>query len=520
MHFSKTYSQLLLTLPPELRDNAIEYRQLKKLINQVVNELSSLGLSPSVLQRLLEQRDSSGIAKVQEVGDDETPTSADQSGPHPNHIVVYEFASTSTYLEPRLRLSLKHPSADAETSDISIPPSDVSPRESQLPTAHPTSILQALQLHSAALENHLIDSIDETHLVSGDSAKLLPGGNHELVIPLRSDTAFFRLLTTALESLSAHLVNVHANFTATLDSLSATISHAARPASSTSSFHPYSHITSNAASISVTASGAKSDLYSWREIFQIYIEAEVFESVGEATRGERSVEDSEERLRLFEERLTQRDLNSKRKLKLAQSRDALEMFLKLNSFILNLKKFQFANAEATRKILKKHTKRTALPLPAYVLERWNGPLPAPPPSLAVSNSRTDLALIPQPSTSLPRLLVQAIGTTLLPIVPHIDDYACLICTSIAFKPIRLICGHLFCVRCLVKLQKRGKANCPMCRAPTVLVADRTNVDWALLNFMQDWFPVESRAKLKQNEREAAKEELEEMGIEAQSCVLM
>ncbi len=28
MHFSKTYSQLLLTLPQELQDNAIEYRQV------------------------------------------------------------------------------------------------------------------------------------------------------------------------------------------------------------------------------------------------------------------------------------------------------------------------------------------------------------------------------------------------------------------------------------------------------------------------------------------------------------
>ncbi len=30
--------------------------------------------------------------------------------------------------------------------------------------------------------------------------------------------------------------------------------------------------------------------------------------------------------------------------------------------------------------------------------------------------------------------------------------------------------------------------------------------------MQDWFPEESQEKLKQNEREAAKEELEELGL--------
>jgi hypothetical protein len=101
--------------------------------------------------------------------------------------------------------------------------------------------------------------------------------------------------------------------------------------------------------------------------------------------------------------------------------------------------FQFANAEATRKILKKHTKRTALPLPSYLLSVLNSPLPASP-------LPAELALLPQPPASLPRLLVQAIGEILLPIVPHVDDYSCLICTSLAFKPIRLGCGHLFCVR--------------------------------------------------------------------------
>lgn len=47
-----------------------------------------------------------------------------------------------------------------------------------------------------------------------------------------------------------------------------------------------------------------------------------------------------------------------------------------------------------------------------------------------------------------------------------------------------------------------------------------NVDWALLNFMQDWFPREAALKLKQNEKEAAKEELEEMGIPDQGCIAM
>ena len=47
-----------------------------------------------------------------------------------------------------------------------------------------------------------------------------------------------------------------------------------------------------------------------------------------------------------------------------------------------------------------------------------------------------------------------------------------------------------------------------------------NVDWGLLNFMQDWFPVEAREKLKANEKEAAEEQMREMGIDPNGCVIM
>jgi hypothetical protein len=47
------------------------------------------------------------------------------------------------------------------------------------------------------------------------------------------------------------------------------------------------------------------------------------------------------------------------------------------------------------------------------------------------------------------------------------------------------------------------------------------VDWALMNFMRDWFPEESTLKLRQNESEAAKEQLAELGIDpSQRCIVM
>ena len=37
--------------------------------------------------------------------------------------------------------------------------------------------------------------------------------------------------------------------------------------------------------------------------------------------------------------------------------------------------------------------------------------------------------------------------------------------------------------------------------------------------MNDWFPEESKAKLKYNENEAAQEELQELGLDPNGCII-
>ena len=43
----------------------------------------------------------------------------------------------------------------------------------------------------------------------------------------------------------------------------------------------------------------------------------------------------------------------------------------------------------------------------------------------------------------------------------------------------------------------------------------------MLNFMKDWFPVEAKKKLQQNEREATEEQIEELrvGLKEPSCII-
>lgn len=185
----------------------------------------------------------------------------------------------------------------------------------------------------------------------------------EMIIPLASDSAFFSLLAAALQQLSAHLLTLRVQFEQTLHELSRTISSAARPMSEAGrdSFVPHSVLSDPTEPVSFTAAPAyaffhhshegKSDLYAWREIFQLYLDAEIFESTSERSRGERSVEDASDRLQAFVDRLKERHLwdeawledkghlkHETGRLQLKESRKAMVMFLRMNETLLDLKK--------------------------------------------------------------------------------------------------------------------------------------------------------------------------------------
>jgi E3 ubiquitin-protein ligase BAH len=106
------------------------------------------------------------------------------------------------------------------------------------------------------------------------------------------------------------------------------------------------------------------------------------------------------------------------------------------------------------------------------------------------------------------------SSKLLSILPQLDDYLCPICQSISMKPVRLSCSHVFCVRCLVKLQREAKRFCPMCRSDVVLSADATNLDNGLSNFLKLYFPKEAKEKQKENEGEVVQEQWRNVQLRA------
>lgn len=364
--------------------------------------------------------------------------------------------------------------------------------------------------------------------------------SREIVIPLTADTEFLDTLTGALANLTSLQSTQKHDFVEGTENLCNSVARVASPYAS------------------------KNDMYVWREIFSLWVEMQIFESEREKDRGELSVDESEARLKRFAEELAKRGWTaesapsleetkkgghmklSKRNvvttsnlpMKDPRSIKALEDFLRLNLVLLDVKKFQRVNVEAARKILKKHDKRTALTassdlahfmarqeqaraLLSNVSDHHAAALTSTThPSLAALLPTSTTALLSQ---SLPHILLSLLSTTLLPILPSIDDYSCAICTGVAWRPIRLDCTHLFCIRCLVKLQKKNKVDCPLCRAKGVVgSADGRNMDQATINFLKAWFPKEVAEKDGENETERRKEEMQELGLslESEKCAIM
>lgn len=183
--------------------------------------------------------------------------------------------------------------------------------------------------------------------------------DREFIIPLASDIAFFNLLTAALTSLSAFHAAQQLAFKAAVEKLCLMISQSIQPSSgslqvvatpltpSPKPVEPESDLVT--ARIQRTARASKKDLYAWREIFTLWIESEIFESSAERTRGERTVDQAEARLKRFADLVVKRGLGDRRTLKGKRVREAWEEFLRLNVLLLDLKRFQIANINAARK---------------------------------------------------------------------------------------------------------------------------------------------------------------------------
>ena len=192
---------------------------------------------------------------------------------------------------------------------------------------------------------------------------------------------------------------------------------------------------------------SKHDMLAWREIFRIYVESEIFFSSREKERGPSSSEKAAKQLELFRGTILREGLTDKLT---KDGQGAFDRFLQINTRLLQYLRFQELNQKALAKILKKFDKRTALHAGAIL-----------PPRLAEA---------PFIAQSLARSACFKISKDLLTIIPQLNDYLCPICFNVSFKPVRLKCDHVFCIRCLVVMQRESQDRCPLCRGSSVMEA--------------------------------------------------
>jgi E3 ubiquitin-protein ligase BAH len=243
---------------------------------------------------------------------------------------------------------------------------------------------------------------------------------------------------------------------------------------------------------------AKANIEAWREIFRLYTESQIFFSSHEQDAGARDVDHAQKQLQLFSTQLAkQQGLTVKLD---GNAKAALDRFLRINLNLLQFLRFQDMNRTALAKIMKKFDKRTALP--------------------AQESLPKSLTQAPFIARDLAKATAFTISEELLTLIPALDDYLCPICFSISFKPVRLRCQHVFCIRCLVVMQRAEQDHCPLCREPTVLEASSLNMDKKLQAFLKANFPAEIMAKQRENEMAAGVDRFGEDFKGTHKCAVM
>ncbi len=95
---------------------------------------------------------------------------------------------------------------------------------------------------------------------------------------------------------------------------------------------------------------AKADLGVWRQIFELYLDARIFFSSRETDHGARTSTQAVEQLNWFQDQVVQRKLVQR--LRSGTSHTAFDNFVRINTALLSILKFQEINHLAVTKILK------------------------------------------------------------------------------------------------------------------------------------------------------------------------
>ncbi|KAI8816827.1 SPX domain-containing protein [Fimicolochytrium jonesii] len=497
MKFAKQYSEAYRDLPPEWP--AFQYKALKKTIRSIVKELEEKGISvgdnskgtvistPSgprlcTVEYFLEG--SSGNLEpfiiINIAGDDEAHNAGLSVEANPDapvlslsdqkkgvQIEVQESGKSKAGGSRSLRIKIRSKSHISLKGLLS-----KTAKEDKGKQAGQSLFSQAATAAAGAVSapatdggssssipsptEDIILDVDDIISTPQTSSSAEDAGNNVLKLFLEADQQFFSDISSAVTEITVFENTQRSNFNENLETLSRYLASASSPYSK--------------------------DMYAWRTLLSAYLQSEIWLVNGVK---DRPLPSSKQQLLTFAKIVQE---NMRHQMKAEASMKALRAFLAINHEILALRTFEEINHMAVRKILKKHDKRTHLTASEEFSRFSQGQ------SFFMDN--------------IARALIFSIQERLVTVIPQPDDYACPICQDVAWKPIRLTCGHVFCVRCLVKAQVREVKNCPVCRSHNAIEdATPNQLDVARMNLLKLYFPKEVKQKALENGRERATEEL-------------
>ncbi|KAL2135672.1 hypothetical protein VTI74DRAFT_7353 [Chaetomium olivicolor] len=432
MKFGHAFQQALAadSYPQHWVEKAIPYRQLKKILGKVREELVKNGYDPDTLHRLLAE-----------------------------HNAEYRLETDASHLlRPKLVVR---------------------------PNANGQHLLDHEMEPKSLEEVASLASSDGTESINTepnyDHEEHYDGVDKWVKIPLETDARFFGLLQSDVTELDTLQDRERQSMNEQIHTLGTEIAEVAKPKKGLINF-------------------SKSDLYRWREIFELYLAAEVFFSTNESAGGLRKSEKAQKQLVWFQDEVNKRQLPQK--FKIESSAAAYAHFLSLNATLLQNLQFQELNQTAVTKIIKKFDKRTALGVKSTF-----------PKAMYSAHFISEV---------ISKDICAQLAREVVTLVPQVVDYSCSICMSICWLPVRLDCDHLFCIRCMIKMQNQNKRYCPLCRADVVQRANETHIDEKLVRYLEKWFPKETKEKQAYNEIERRKELLGDVYIDenAPQCVVM
>ncbi|CAF3470491.1 unnamed protein product [Fusarium graminearum] len=495
--------------PAHWVNHAIPYSQLKKCLKKVARELHELGLDPETLRELLNPDATSPVALKYKLNDgtdshlrpkltvqvhlqDGVPIDASlapNSRDFLNKIAINlpqnQWSHAGHTAKPQTHDDVKGAASPDTVAETAVAPSTetidaladqaneklvITLADEKVNTVEKTATDADQHNPSAATQNNVSN---ETTL-NPSPADVTTGVYEVIEVPLTFDAEFFEMLQSDVNHLDALQTEEEKTMTSEIVALGKEVEQVVKP-----------------------KRFSKTDLARWRQIFELYLDAEIFFATHEQDHGQRTSQKALKQLQWFQDQVTKQNLVQD--FKLPESKAAFTRFINLNASLLKNMQFQELNKTAVAKILKKFDKRTAL----GVARKF--------PTVVHSDKLL--------AGTIARDVCAQMSQELVSKVPQLNDYLCPVCFSVAYMPVRLDCQHVFCIRCVIKIQRRKEKHCPLCRADVVLKASAMNLDYELQKYMKKYFAKEVKEKERANEIERGIEDYGPGYVHQECCIM-